>query len=97
MALPSLTKAEFNDKTQNKTIVCFSATWCGPCRLIKPILEEIADEGKSVFIVDVDEEAKLADDFEIRSVPTMVFVEGGQEYNRLGGVQPKTKILSTLG
>ena len=74
----------------------FSATWCGPCKTFKPIMNEIAGEGHSVQFIDVDQSQELAAKYGVRSVPTTVIEENGIEVNRFVGSIPKQQVLEKL-
>lgn len=77
------------------TVVDFFATWCGPCKMLSPVLEGLAGEmeGKVNFIkVDIDQSLELASEFQISSVPTMVIFKDGQKVDQLVGFLPKEKI-----
>ncbi len=80
-----------------KTVKYFSATWCGPCQTFKPTMKELASEGYNIEFVDVDEQGDLATEFNIRSVPTTVIMENGQEVERLIGAQTKRRMVEVLG
>jgi thioredoxin 1 len=72
------------------TLVDFHADWCGPCRMLAPVLEQVAKEIKgkaSVGKVDIDKEQKTAAHFQITSVPTMILFKNGKEVNRLLGLR----------
>jgi len=79
-----------------KTMKYFSATWCGPCKAFKPIMNEIANEGYSVEFIDVDQSQELAAKYGVRSVPTTIIEEGGTEVNRFVGSIPKQQVLQKL-
>ena len=80
-------------------LVDFSATWCGPCKKLSPIVEELADEytGKiKVAHVDIDNARNTAIKFGVMSVPTLVFITGGEAKDRQVGLVPKEKIVAKL-
>lgn len=80
-------------------LVDFFATWCGPCRMVAPIVEEIATEKAgqvAVYKVDIDETPDLAAKYQVSSVPTLIVFEGGQIKNQTLGAQPKQNILALL-
>ena len=79
-----------------KTIKYFSAKWCGPCRTFKPIMNEIAGEGYSVEFIDIDQEQNKAQQYNVRSIPTVVIEENGVEVDRFVGAQPKHIVLERL-
>jgi len=79
-----------------KTMKYFSATWCGPCKTFKPIMNEIAGEGHSVQFIDVDQSQDLAAKHNVRSVPTTVIEENGIEVDRIIGSVSKQQIMSKL-
>lgn len=79
-------------------LVDFFATWCGPCRMIAPLLEEIAAEHPEYKIVkiDVDEQRELANRFEVMSIPTLLVFKNGELISQTVGAQPKAKLLAML-
>ncbi len=80
-------------------VVDFFATWCGPCKKLSPILDEVAEEfaGKANIVkVDIDESEDLAVEFGIRSVPTVLFLKGGQVVDKFVGAVPKSEIVSKV-
>jgi thioredoxin 1 len=79
-------------------LVDFFATWCGPCRMVAPIVEEIAQEHEEYAVckIDVDEAGGLAQAFGIVSIPTLVVVKNGKVVTHAVGAQPKEKILAML-
>jgi len=79
-----------------KTMKYFSATWCGPCKTFKPIMNEIAGEGYSVQFIDIDQSQDLAAKHNVRSVPTTVIEENGIEVDRIIGSVSKQQIMSKL-
>ena len=79
-----------------KTMKYFSATWCGPCKVFKPVMNEIAGEGYSVQFIDVDESQDLAVKHSIRSVPTTIIEENGVEVDRIIGVVSKQQVITKL-
>ncbi len=79
-----------------KQIKYFSAVWCGPCKTFKPIMTEIANEGHSVEFIDIDQSQNLASKYNVRSVPTVLVTENGQEISRLVGAVSKQKVLDTI-
>ena len=79
-----------------KTMKYFSATWCGPCKVFKPVMTEIASEGHSVEFIDIDQEKNKAQKYNVRSVPTVVIEENGVEVDRFVGGQPNHSILERL-
>ena len=70
--------------------------WCGPCKTFKPIMTEIANEGHSVEFIDIDQSQNLALKYNVRSVPTVLVTENGQEISRLVGAVSKQKVLDTI-
>ena len=74
----------------------FSATWCGPCKSFKPVMNEIAGEGYSIEFIDVDQEQNKAVKYNVRSVPTTVIEENGVEVTRFVGAIPKQQVIQKL-
>jgi thioredoxin 1 len=79
-----------------KTMKYFSATWCGPCKVFKPVMNEIAGEGYHVEFIDIDNLSDLASKYNVRSVPTVVIEEGGVEVDRIVGSVSKQQMLGKL-
>jgi len=80
-------------------LIDFWASWCGPCMMLAPVIDEIADEmlGKlKVCKIDVDESGKLAEKYGVLSIPTLVFVKDGEEVAKSIGVKPKSEILKLV-
>ena len=85
---------------QKKAVyVYFWASWCGPCRMLAPVIDQLAAEQTDVKVckVNIDEEPGLAQRFGVMSIPTVVLFENGQEKNRSVGLVPKEKLLALLG
>ena len=101
MAVITITKDNYEEKVlkaEGKVLLDFWATWCGPCRMVAPIVEEIASEtpGLTVGKINVDEEMELAVQFGIVSIPTLVVMEKGQMVNKTIGYAPKAELLKLL-
>jgi thioredoxin 1 len=76
----------------------FYADWCGPCRMVSPIIDEIAEERDDVLVgkVDVDREPELASRFGVYSIPTLIVLRDGNVVSRVSGARPKAQILDML-
>ena len=79
-----------------KTAKYFTATWCGPCKAFKPVMNEVAGEGYSIQFIDVDENQSLASQYGVRSVPTTGIEENGVEVDRFVGALPKETVKNKL-
>ena len=95
-----ITKENFNEliNEEKLTLVDFYADWCGPCKALGPVIEEIAEEMKGINVgkVNVDNERDLAVQFGVRSIPTMIIFKDGKEVDRLVGFLPKEQILEKI-
>ena len=101
MALQHLTEDTFDAAVNAAPLamVDFWATWCGPCKMMGPIVEKLAGEydGKALVAkVDTDEEADLAEKFDISTIPTLVFLKNGAEFDRKIGVTPEAALREVL-
>lgn len=100
MAVLHLKKEDFESvrKSEKPILIDFYADWCGPCRMVAPIIEEIAEERDDVLVckVNVDEEGELASAFGVMSIPTLVVLRGGEIVTKATGARPKAQILSML-
>lgn len=76
----------------------FWASWCGPCRMVSPVLDEIAEERQDIKVgkINVDEQPELATRFGVMSIPTLVVMKDGRIVNQMVGARPKAQILSML-
>lgn len=98
----TLTKDNFNEEVLNSNIpvlVDFWATWCGPCMMLSPIVEELAKEleGKvKVCKANIDEQEELAAQYGIMVIPTLLLFKDGKEVNRISGYMPKEELLQFI-
>ena len=102
MSVLHITKENFHEmvlQSPNKVLLDFWATWCGPCRMIAPIVEEIAADNEDITVgkINVDEEMELAVQFGVSSIPTLVVMEGGEKTATAVGYRPKADICKLLG
>ncbi len=102
MSALSITKDNFQEEVINSkkpVLLDFWASWCGPCRMVGPIVDEIAGERSDVKVckVNVEEQRELAAAFKVMSIPTLVVMKEGKIVNRAMGARPKDQILALLG
>ncbi|HCX2424212.1 TPA: thioredoxin [Staphylococcus aureus] len=100
MAIVKVTDADFDSKVESGVqLVDFWATWCGPCKMIAPVLEELAAdyEGKAdILKLDVDENPSTAAKYEVMSIPTLIVFKDGQPVDKGVGFQPKENLAEVL-
>lgn len=101
MSVTVITSQNFETEvtaSEKTVLIDFWASWCGPCRMLSPVVDEIAEERADVKVckINVDDEQELAVRFGVMSIPTLVVISGGQVKNKSVGVIPKEKILEML-
>ena len=101
MSVLHITKENFEAEvlhSDKPVLVDFFATWCGPCRMVAPVVEEIAAERPDYLVgkVNVDEEMELAMEFGIISIPTLIVINNGEVARKVVGYRPKPEILALL-
>ena len=99
MSVQKLNQNNLNNAIANGTaLVDFYADWCGPCRMVSPIVDEIAEERSDITVgkVNVDDENALAMKYGVMSIPTLIVFKDGQEKTRIVGARPKDAILAEL-
>ncbi len=101
MSVITITKENFDQQVLQSTkpvLLDFWASWCGPCRMLSPVVDEIAQENDTIAVgkVNVDEQPELASQFGVMSIPTLMVFKDGKAVNTSVGVVPKAKILAML-
>lgn len=101
MSVLKVTKENFNSEvleSDKPVLIDFWAAWCGPCRMLSPVVDEIAQETDSAKIckINVDEQPELARQFQVMSIPTLILVKDGKVVQQSVGVKPKASILNMI-
>ncbi len=100
MSVKLIKKENFDEvlKSEKTVLLDFYADWCGPCRMVSPIVDEIAEEREDIFVgkINVDNEAELAMEFGVASIPTLIVMKGGKVVSQSAGARPKAQILAML-
>lgn len=101
MAVLNINRRNFHEEVMNSdkpVLLDFWAAWCGPCRMVGPVVEEIAAERDDIKVgkINVDEEQELAAQFGVMSIPTLVVIKDGKVVNQAVGARPKANILAML-
>ena len=100
MSVQKVTKENYDSivASEKPVLLDFYADWCGPCRMVSPIVDEIAEERNDIIVgkVNVDDEPELAGKFGVFSIPTLVVLKNGQVANQATGARPKAQILAML-
>ncbi|MBQ8860382.1 MAG: thioredoxin [Ruminococcus sp.] len=100
MSVLKVTKENYYEvKNSDKTVLLdFYADWCGPCRMVSPIVDEIAEENPQYLVgkINVDEEQELASAYGVMSIPTLVVLKNGEVVNKSMGAKPKAAIMAML-
>lgn len=101
MSVRNITKENFENevvKSEKVVPLDFFATWCGPCRMVSPIIDEIAEENDHIVVgkVDVDAQSELASQFQVYSIPTLVVMKDGKVLAQESGAKSKAQILAML-
>ncbi len=96
----TLTEKNFQQQTKNKVVIVdFWAAWCAPCRMMAPILNDVANElsgNAAVGKINIEEQKSLADKFKVRSIPTLILFENGKEVKRFVGIKQKDFLLKEI-
>ena len=102
MTALNITTNNFNAEIMNSdkpVLIDFFATWCGPCKMVSPIVDQIAEENADIKVckINIDEQSELASAFGVMSIPSLVALKDGKEITRTVGAVPKSNILKMFG
>lgn len=101
MPVINITKDSFKNEvveSSKPVLIDFWASWCGPCRMMAPVVEEIAAERPDIKVgkINVDEQPELAGQYRVMSIPTLLVMKGGKVVNQMVGARPKAQVLAML-
>ena len=100
MSVRKINQQEFENAKRNEGLLLldFYADWCGPCKMVAPVVEEIAELRNDVFVakINVDEEEALAEAFGVYSIPTLIVMKNGEVVRQTSGARPKAQLLALL-
>ncbi len=98
MAVLKINKNNFSELSKGRVLIDFYADWCGPCRMVSPIIDQIAEERADIKVgkVNVDEERELAEKFKVYSIPTLVVLKDGVVVHQVSGERTKAAILALV-
>lgn len=101
MSIVKLTKENYDAEvvhSEKPVLIDFWAEWCGPCKMLSPVVDEIAAENKEVKVckINIDEQPELARTFQVMSIPMLMFIKDGELLKKSVGVKPKTTIMDMI-
>lgn len=95
--IKEITNEDFNEVIKGTVLVDFNATWCGPCKMLKPVLEEISEERSfKIVSVDVDNNMELAREYGVMTIPCLILFKDGKEIKRSVGLKTKEDIIKMM-
>ncbi|MBR0412581.1 MAG: thioredoxin [Eubacterium sp.] len=102
MMVKEITEANFEAEILNSgktALIDFYAVWCGPCKMMSPVVDQIAEENPDIVVgkIDVDENEELAEKYEVMSIPTILVIKDGKVAETFIGVTPKENIVAAIG
>ncbi|MBR2474857.1 MAG: thioredoxin [Clostridia bacterium] len=102
MATVKITESNFDEavmKSEKTVLLDFYADWCGPCKMLAPVLESLSDENPDIVVgkINVDDEGGLAQAFGVSAIPTLVVMKDGKAIDKQMGFMPKSELLKMLG